>query len=96
LTAVYRDKGTFFGLVYTVVGVGNEAGEALGKVKKAMRGDKELDGQALADEIGDVLWYCASVASELGVTLDEIADQNLRKLQSRKERGVLKGSGDNR
>jgi hypothetical protein len=43
-----------------------------------------------------VLWYVAQVASELGLDLEEIAQQNLDKLLSRQQRGVLSGSGDNR
>jgi len=50
----------------------------------------------MSKELGDVLWYVAQLASELGLELDEIAAQNLEKLFSRQERGVLSGSGDDR
>ena len=50
----------------------------------------------LAKEVGDVLWYCATMAHDLGFTLEAIAQMNISKLQSRKERGMLSGSGDNR
>jgi NTP pyrophosphatase (non-canonical NTP hydrolase) len=52
--------------------------------------------QAIAKELGDVLWYVSQVASELGLELEEIAQQNLDKLLSRQRRGVLSGSGDER
>ena len=50
----------------------------------------------LAEEIGDVLWYCAMLADHLGSDLGKIMEGNLEKLQSRKQRGVLGGSGDRR
>ena len=77
-----------------------EAGEVADKVKKVIRdnnqdftADKKLD---IALEVGDVLWYCATMAHDLGFTLEQIAQLNIRKLVSRKERGMLGGSGDNR
>jgi NTP pyrophosphatase (non-canonical NTP hydrolase) len=51
---------------------------------------------ALAAELGDVLWYVAQLATEAGLDLDEIAEDNLAKLLSRKQRNVLQGSGDTR
>ncbi|MBU4141821.1 hypothetical protein KKE99_03030, partial [Patescibacteria group bacterium] len=50
----------------------------------------------IAKELGDVLWYVSQIASELGLSLEEAASENLKKLFSRKDRGVIKGSGDNR
>jgi NTP pyrophosphatase (non-canonical NTP hydrolase) len=50
----------------------------------------------MSKELGDVLWYVAQLASELGLDLDEIAQVNLDKLLSRQRRGVLSGSGDDR
>jgi NTP pyrophosphatase (non-canonical NTP hydrolase) len=68
--------------------------------KKAIRDDgAEITGErreALAKELGDVLWYVSQLATELGLELDEIASANLEKLLSRQRRGVLSGSGDNR
>lgn len=52
--------------------------------------------QAIKGELGDVLWYVARIASELGFDLSEIAQSNIDKLASRKQRGVLSGDGDNR
>jgi len=46
--------------------------------------------------LGDVLWYLAESCTALGIELDDVAAYNLAKLASRKERGQIKGSGDNR
>jgi NTP pyrophosphatase (non-canonical NTP hydrolase) len=58
-----------------------------------------LTEQAKADlysELGDVLWYCATMADELGVNLEDVAISNINKLADRLNRGKIKGSGDNR
>lgn len=86
--------------LHWVLGINGEAGEVAEKVKKIIR-DKngkmtKQDKQELAKEIGDVLWYLAVFAHDLGFSLEDIAQQNLDKLKSRKARGVLGGAGDNR
>lgn len=100
LTTVLTTDDKFKDLLHWVLGINGESGEIAEKVKKIIR-DKngqvnDDDKQDLAKEIGDVLWYLAVFADQLGVSLDDIARQNLDKLQSRKKRGVLGGSGDNR
>ena len=82
-------------LEYLALGMTSEAGEVAGKVKKLIR-DGEGDKVAIASEIGDVLWYCAMMAKEVGVPLNTIMQENLKKLHGRKERGTLQGSGDKR
>lgn len=87
-------------IVYPTLGLVNEAGELAGKVKKIFR-DKngqisEADREALKYELGDVLWYMAQIATELDLTLQEVAEANLQKLFSRLERGTIQGDGDNR
>jgi NTP pyrophosphatase (non-canonical NTP hydrolase) len=87
-------------VIYPALGLTNEAGEVAGKLKKVFR-DKngEINAEtkaALKAELGDVLWYLAQVATELDLTLDEIAEYNIEKLYSRLERGTIKGDGDNR
>jgi len=82
-------------LEYLALGLTSEAGEVAGKVKKLIR-DGKGDKKAIASEIGDVLWYCAMLARETEVPLNDIMKENLKKLHSRKERGTLAGSGDNR
>ena len=81
-------------LEYLSLGLVGEAGEIANKVKKIIRDNKPKD--ELAGEIGDVLWYCAMLADHLDSNLGNIMEDNLDKLRSRKERGVLGGSGDSR
>ena len=88
------------GVIYPTLGLVNEAGEVAGKIKKVFRDkDGEINEEtreALKAELGDVLWYIAQVASELNLSLDEIAEYNISKLMDRLERGTIKGDGDNR
>jgi NTP pyrophosphatase (non-canonical NTP hydrolase) len=87
-------------LSYPALGLAGEAGEVAQHVKKAIRDDagqvSDERRAAMSKELGDVLWYVAQLASELGLELDEIARENLDKLLSRQHRGVLSGSGDDR
>jgi NTP pyrophosphatase (non-canonical NTP hydrolase) len=97
-TAVYPDLGS--NLQYPTLGLCGESGEVAEKVKKIYR-DKggvfsALDTLELEKELGDVLWYIANLASELGLRLSEIASNNLYKLKSRADRDKLHGEGDNR
>ena len=86
--------------VYPLLGLTNEAGELAGKLKKVIRdcgGDITEDvREKLKAELGDVLWYLAVTADELGLSFEEIAQANLAKLKSRAARGKIQGSGDNR
>jgi len=87
-------------ITYPTLGLINEAGELAGKVKKIFR-DKngqisQEDRQALKYELGDVLWYLAQIATELNLSLQEVAEANLEKLFSRLERGQIQGEGDYR
>jgi NTP pyrophosphatase (non-canonical NTP hydrolase) len=94
-TALYPRESA---VEYTALGLVGEAGEIANKVKKVLRGDYDKDQlrEMLVGEIGDVLWYAAMLARELDLDLGEIGRANLDKLASRKERGVLTGSGDDR
>lgn len=96
-TAIYPDQHK---IIYPALGMAGEAGEVANKVKKLIRDGPENRPETwredIASEIGDVLWYCAALANDLNLTLGMIASQNLNKLQKRKAKGTLGGSGDTR
>lgn len=97
-TAVYPEQ---FRIIYPALGLAGEAGEAVDKVKKIIRDNNanfsdEEKCKAIAMEVGDVLWYVATLAHDIGYTLDEIGEMNYAKLKSRQQRNMLGGSGDNR
>ena len=85
-------------VTYPTLGLAGEAGEVADKVKKIYRDDR-TDARFLAEiakEIGDVLWYCAVLADDLGFSLQQVAEMNIYKLKSRKATGKIGGSGDDR
>ena len=93
-------EGDVAPLIYPTLKLAGEAGEFAEKVGKILR-DKggritDDDRTALADELGDVMWYVAEVATVLGLDLDDVGARNIDKLRSRAERGVIQGSGDRR
>lgn len=97
-TALYPNVGNNF--IYPTLGLVGEAGEVAEKIKKVLRDNDGIitkeKKQEIQKELGDVLWYVSQVASELGLSLEEVASLNIEKLFSRKERDMLHGDGDNR
>lgn len=96
-------------LLYPALGLAGEAGEVVEKVKKLVRDDempldesfdtRKIDPEkrlAIARELGDICFYIAMIADDIDYTFSEIAEMNLEKLADRKNRGQLRGSGDNR
>ena len=82
--------------VENILGLVGEAGEVAEKLKKSLRDGAVLDKEGMIKELGDVLFYVAACANFYGSTLEKVANLNMKKLNSRKKRGVLQGSGDNR
>jgi NTP pyrophosphatase (non-canonical NTP hydrolase) len=101
-TAVYPGKDNVGGAMYLALGLGGEAGEVQEKIKKYYRDgipagiDPDEWIENLTKEVGDVLWYASQLLAQFGVKFSDAAVGNLEKLASRKQRGVLHGSGDNR
>ena len=86
-------------LSYDGLGLG-EAGEVQGKIKKIIRDNGGIitpeATEEIKKELGDVLWYVASMCDNLGLRMEDVAGANIEKLHGRHERGTLEGSGDNR
>ncbi|HEX5797651.1 MAG TPA: nucleoside triphosphate pyrophosphohydrolase family protein [Candidatus Saccharimonadales bacterium] len=100
LTTASTTNDEFKDIMHWILGVTGEAGEIAEKTKKIIRDKKgvisDADKAELSKEIGDVLWYLAVLAHHLDLSFEDIAKDNLEKLQSRKHRGMIGGSGDNR
>lgn len=97
-TAIYPEAGNNF--IYPTLGLAGEAGEVAEKIKKVIR-DKggvidDETRELIKKELGDVLWYVAQIATELNLSLEDIASGNIEKLLNRLDRDKLGGSGDNR
>ena len=96
--AVYPER------LYPFLGLAEEVGELVGLVAKGERGDYPFESlgshgkrsEALMKEAGDVLWQLSQCLEELDLSMQVVAEMNLKKLEDRQQRGVLKGSGDNR
>lgn len=101
-TAIYpKDKE--LALAYVALGLNGEAGEVAEIIKKLIRDCENLNEHdmliakdKICKEVGDVLWYLSAICCEFDLTFNEVAQTNINKLQSRKNRNKLKGSGDDR
>jgi len=94
-TAMYPNKldGWFY---YTALALAGEVGELLNKIKKIARDNIQIPREEIISELGDILWYLSETARRFNISLEEVAEYNLKKIRIRKERGTLQGSGDNR
>ena len=96
-TAIYPREQA---IIYPTLGLTGEAGEVANKVKKIIRdGSNSKDEKLVSEikaEIGDCLWYIAVLASDFDIKLSDIASANIEKLATRKSKGTIHGSGDNR
>jgi len=93
------DVKLLLSIAYDGLGLG-EAGEIQGKIKKIIRDEggriTHEHVTEIKKELGDILWYVASMCDSLGIKMEDVATGNIEKLQSRRDRGTLHGSGDNR
>ncbi len=99
-TVLYAKQDDHYKIMYLSMGIAGETGEVVEKIKKIARGETivitDERREDLKKEIGDVLWYVSQLALHLGVTLDDVATHNIKKLADRAARGVIHGQGDTR
>jgi len=92
--------GTGNKVVYPTLGLNGEAGEVAEKIKKVLRDNNgeftDEKKEEIKKELGDVLWYLSAIATDLGLDFDDVAQFNIDKLFSRKDRNKIHGDGDNR
>lgn len=95
---IYPDVGlgTDAEKTYLCLGLASEAGEIAGMMKKEMRDLKDASREAWLSEFGDVLWYSTRIMDMYGFSLEDVMLHNVAKLNDRKNRNKLTGSGDNR
>ena len=83
-------------LINGVMGLCGESGEAIDIVKKWLAQGHELDREKLAKELGDIAWYLAETATALGISLEEVMERNIEKLQRRYPEGFSPENSRNR
>lgn len=89
-TAIYNSH------VYPALGLAEEAGEVCGLVAKSIRDLTPVDKDKLTKELGDTLWMLCRVAGDFQIPMTTVMGANMAKLESRKARNVIGGSGDER
>lgn len=86
--------------VYPAMGLSEEAGEATGKLAKVIRDNEGIipddKKELLVKELGDVMWFVAELCTLFNVSIEDVMQQNIDKLTSRRERNKIHGSGDER
>ncbi len=94
-TAEYPDRleGGFY---YPALGLAGEVGELLNKIKKIARDSIQIPREEIISELGDILWYLSEIARRFDISLEEVAEYNIKKLMDRKRKGTIHGSGDKR
>lgn len=97
----YQQKAMSFRLEsadtpYAFMGMIGEVGELYGYIAKAIRDGTEIDLEYVEKELGDILWFVAAITSDVGLNFSDVAEKNIDKLTSRKIRGTIQGSGDDR
>lgn len=81
---------------YALLGLSGEVGELHSHVAKALRDNTDVDADYIKKELGDILWFVAAIADDIGVSLNKVAEGNIKKLLGRHQRGTIGGSGDDR
>jgi NTP pyrophosphatase (non-canonical NTP hydrolase) len=92
----YKDLSKMIGDAYVLMGLSGEVGEILNKIKKEIRDNKDVSREDVISEMGDVLWYFCMFLNRRNISIEEVFLSNYEKLESRKKRNKIYGSGDER
>ena len=100
----YQTKAMKFRLptanaTYALLNLAGEVGEVTSLAAKFIRdGDQYPEDfrKSMKKELGDIMWMVAAVAADNGLLMSDVCRGNMDKLQSRKDRDVIKGSGNER
>ncbi len=84
------------GFTQAMFGLFGETGEVAEKIKKYGRDGSKITKIDMGKELGDVLYYLTRIAEYFDLTLEEVAEMNIKKLRDRQKRGKISGSGDTR
>jgi len=93
-TVVYPQVGGL-GYIFPALGIAGEVGEVVERMKKMVRDPNtrgaitDQDREEMKGELGDVLWYISQIAREFDVSLEDIAEVNLKKIEKRLKEGSI-------
>ncbi len=74
-------------LILAALGIAGESGEVVDALKKVLYHSHELDVVELRKELGDLLWYIVLLCDTIGLSLDDVMQANVEKLQERYPQG---------
>lgn len=96
-TAIYPQN---YKIIYPALGMCGECGEVVEKIKKVIRDNQGIfdtdKTKEIEKELGDVLWYIANICNDLNINFDNVAQNNINKVNARLQNNTLHGKGDNR
>ena len=96
-TAIYHQH---YKIIYPALGMCGECGEVAEKIKKVIRDNQGIfdadKTKEIEKELGDVLWYIANICNDLNIDFDNVAQNNVNKINARVQNNTLHGNGDNR
>ena len=96
-TAIYPQK---YKTIYPTLGMCGECGEVAEKIKKVVRDNQGIfdtdKTKEIEKELGDDLWYIANICNDLNIDFDNVAQNNINKINARLQNNTLHGNGDNR
>ena len=81
--AIQKRLGDAYRLLHASMGISTEAGEILDQLKKHIYYGKDLDKTNLFEEAGDLFWYLAILADEIGFDFEAAMAKNIEKLKAR-------------